>query len=126
MLQEFQDTATLKQSDQNITTEVRMIATMKGLGFPLSEIARHVGVTPKRVSMVLRQNRRPFRRIRDAMGQTLLSVRAVNALGRHGIRTRDEARCKDTLALLELERNCGRKTLEEIAAWISGHDNSSG
>jgi DNA-directed RNA polymerase alpha subunit len=44
-----------------------------------------------------------------------LSARAVNVLGRHGIRTREQARQTNLLERLDRERNCGRKTLDEIA-----------
>jgi hypothetical protein len=48
-----------------------------------------------------------------------LSPRAVNALGRHGIRTLEQARKTDAINLRSGERNCGRKTLEEAAHWRS-------
>ena len=47
-----------------------------------------------------------------------LSARAVNALGRHGIRTREQARQANVLELLAGERNCGRKTMDDIARWM--------
>ena len=49
-----------------------------------------------------------------------LSPRAVNALGRHGIRTREQARKTDAINLRSGERNCGRKTLEDVAHWMDG------
>jgi galactose mutarotase-like enzyme len=51
-----------------------------------------------------------------------LSPRAVNVLGRHGIRTREQARQANVLERLAGERNCGRKTMDEIARWMG--DNS--
>ena len=51
-----------------------------------------------------------------------LSPRAVNVLGRHGIRTREQARQANVLERLAGERNCGRKTMDEIARWVE-HDN---
>ena len=48
-----------------------------------------------------------------------LSARAVNVLGRHGISTREQARQTNILERLDRERNCGRKTLDEIARWIA-------
>jgi hypothetical protein len=48
-----------------------------------------------------------------------LSARAVNALGRHGIRTREQARQANVLERLSGERNCGRKTREEIQRWMA-------
>jgi len=50
-----------------------------------------------------------------------LSARAADVLGRHGIRTREQARQANGLAWLARERNCGRKTMDEIARW-TGED----
>ena len=52
------------------------------------------------------------------MQLNFLSARAVNVLGRHGIRTREQARQANVLALLAGERNSGRKTMDEIARWM--------
>ena len=49
-----------------------------------------------------------------------LSPRPVNALGRHGIRTLEQARKTDAINLRSGERNCGRKTLEDVAHWMDG------
>jgi DNA-directed RNA polymerase alpha subunit len=54
----------------------------------------------------------------DAKELNSLSARAVNVLGRHGIRTREQAHQANVLALLAGERNCGRKTMDEIARWM--------
>ena len=43
----------------------------------------------------------------DAKELNSLSARAVNVLGRHGIRTREQAHQANVLALLAGERNCG-------------------
>jgi hypothetical protein len=51
-----------------------------------------------------------------------LSASAVNVLGRHGICTREEALKVDALSLLARERNCGRKTIEEVARWMTCDD----
>ncbi len=56
--------------------------------------------------------------LRGAIELSHLSARAVNALGRHGISTREEAIRLDALDLLKSARNCGRKTLDEISEWI--------
>jgi len=50
-----------------------------------------------------------------------LSPRAVNVLGRHGIRTREQARQANVLERLGGERNCGRKTMDEIVRWMEDH-----
>jgi DNA-directed RNA polymerase alpha subunit len=47
-----------------------------------------------------------------------LSTRAVNALGRHGITSREQALSSEIMRLLANEKNCGRKTLAEIEAWL--------
>jgi hypothetical protein len=39
-------------------------------------------------------------------------------LGRHGIRTREQARQANVLERLSGERNCGRKTMDVIARWV--------
>ena len=81
--------------------------------------------TPQAVSLMLARHRKAIRSLRGALELKNLSARAVNALGRHGIRTREQARQKDVLALLNGERNCGRKTLGEIAQWIEGEHGRS-
>ena len=37
---------------------------------------------------------------------------------RHGIRTREQAGQANVLERLAGERNCGRKTIDEIARWV--------
>jgi DNA-directed RNA polymerase alpha subunit len=54
----------------------------------------------------------------DAKELNSLSARAVNVLGRHGIRTREQAHQANVLALLAGERNCGRKTMDEVDRWM--------
>jgi hypothetical protein len=54
----------------------------------------------------------------DAKELNSLSARAVNVLGRHGIRTREQAHQANVLALLAGERNCRRKTMDESARWM--------
>jgi hypothetical protein len=67
---------------------------------------------------MLMRHRRSLKSLRAAMELNSLSARAVNALGRHGIRTREHARQTNVLERLAGERNCGRKTMEEIARWV--------
>jgi predicted transcriptional regulator len=98
---------------------IREIAMLRGLGYSYREIARPLGVTPQAVALMLSRHRRSIKSLRSAMQLSALSPRAVNALGRHGIRTREQARRCDLLERLAGERNCGRKTLDEIARWIS-------
>jgi len=96
----------------------RQIAMMRGLGYSYREIAGPFSVTPQAVSLMLMRHRRALKTLRGAMELSALSPRAVNVLGRHGIRTREQARQTNVLALLAGERNCGRKTMDEIARWM--------
>lgn len=103
---------------EDIPERVRQIAMLRGLGYSYRQIAAPLHVTPQAVSLMLMRHRRSLKSLRDAMELNCLSARAVNVLGRHGIRTREQARRANLLALLAGERNCGRKTMEEIARWI--------
>ena len=103
-----------------VPQRVREIAMLRGLGYSFRQIAEQFSVTPQAVSLMLSRHRRTIKSLRGALELRNLSPRAVNALGRHGIRTRDQAREKDAVALLKGERNCGRKTLEEITHWLDG------
>jgi len=99
---------------------IREIAMLRGLGYSYREIARPLGVTPQAVSLMLSRYRRSIKSLRGAMDLENLSCRAVNALARHGIRTREQARRHDVVNLLRNARNCGSKTIEEIRSWIDG------
>jgi predicted transcriptional regulator len=103
----------------DIPHRVREIAMMRGLGYSFREIAEQLSVTPQAVSLMLTRHRRSLKTIKGAMELCQLSARAVNVLGRHRISTREQARNKNILQLLRGERNCGRKTLEEIERWMS-------
>jgi hypothetical protein len=102
-----------------VPERVRQIAMMRGLGYSYREIAGPFSVTPQAVSLMLIRHRRSLKSLRGAMDLSALSPRAVNVLGRYGIRTREQARQCDLLERLAGERNCGRKTMDEIARWIS-------
>ncbi len=110
---------TLRLDPEDIPHRVRDIAMMRGLGYSFREIAQQLNVTPQAVSLMLSRHRRALKTLKGAMELSQLSARAVNSLGRHGISTREEARAKDVLNLLRGERNCGRKTLDEIERWMS-------
>lgn len=97
---------------------VRDIATLRGLGYTFREISKQFEVTPQAISLMLSRHRRVIKKLRGAVDLAGLSPRAVNALGRHGIRSRAAALETDVLELLQGERNCGKKTLEEIRRWI--------
>jgi predicted transcriptional regulator len=101
-----------------IPERVRQIAMLRGLGYSYRQIAGPLQVTPQAVSLMLTRHRHSLKSLRAAMELNSLSARAVNALGRHGIRTREQARQANVLELLAGERNCGRKTMEEIARWL--------
>lgn len=105
-----------------LPARIRNIATLRGLGYSFREIGRQLGVTPQAVSLMLSRHRRSLKEIRGSVELAGLSARAVNALGRHGVRTREEARKADLLARLGGARNCGRKTLEEITRWVKEAD----
>lgn len=108
----------------DIPHRVRDIATLRGLGYSFREIADEFKVTPQAVSLMLTRHRRSLKSLRGVVELHNLSARAVNALGRHRISTREEAKRRDVLSLLRGERNCGRKTLEEIERWMhDGHRN---
>jgi len=109
----------LRLDPEDVPHRVRDIAMMRGLGYSFREIAQQLNVTPQAVSLMLSRHRRSLKSLKGAMELCHLSARAVNALGRHGISTRHEAREKDVLHCLRGERNCGRKTLEEIERWMS-------
>jgi hypothetical protein len=100
-----------------IPERVRQIAMMRGLGYSYREITDPFSDTPQAVSLMLMRHRRSLKCLRGAMELTALSPRAVNALGRHGIRTREQARQANVLERLAGERNCGRKTIDEITRW---------
>jgi predicted transcriptional regulator len=102
----------------DVPERVRQIAMLRGLGYSYRQIAGPLDVTPQAVSLMLTRHRRSLKSLRDAMELNSLSARAVNVLGRHGIRTREQARQANVLALLAGERNCGRKTMDEIARWM--------
>jgi hypothetical protein len=67
---------------------------------------------------MLSRHRRGIKKLNGAVELAGLSPRAVNALGRHGIRSRAAAFETDVLELLKGERNCGKKTLEDIRRWM--------
>lgn len=99
---------------------VRDVAALRGLGFSYREIAQHYGVTPQAISLLLMRSRRQMKAIGGNPELASLSTRACAALQRIGVHTREEAISADAVHRLGHTRNCGRKTLEEIADWIAG------
>lgn len=108
----------------SVPRRVGEIAMLRGLGYSYREIGHQFGVTPKAVSLMLTRHRRSLKSLRGAVELNSLSARAVNALGRHGIRTREEAQEANVLELLAGERNCGNKTIDEITRWINNDTQS--
>lgn len=106
--------ATLEELPQR----VRDLATLRGLGYSFRQISEQFDVTPQAVSLMLSRHRRCLKALRGSIELITLSPRAVNALARHGIRSREQARQLDVLALLAGSRNCGKKTLAEICQWL--------
>jgi DNA-binding NarL/FixJ family response regulator len=101
-----------------VPQRVREIAMLRGLGYSFREIARQYHVTPQAISLMLSRHRRAMGSLRGSLELSHLSARAVNALGRHGILSRQEAIRRNALDLVKSARNCGRKTLDEISEWI--------
>jgi hypothetical protein len=103
---------------EELPQRIRDIATLRGLGYTFREISKQFEVTPQAISLMLSRHRRGIKKLHGAVEMAGLSPRAVNALGRHGIRSRAAAFETDVLELLKGERNCGKKTLEEIRRWM--------
>jgi len=99
---------------------VRQVAMLRGLGYSYREIAEPLHLSPQAASVMLARHRRSLKSLRGVMELCALSPRAVNVLGRHGIRTREQARQANVLERLAGERNCGLKTVDEIARWMKG------
>jgi IS30 family transposase len=108
-----------------VPERVRQIAMLRGLGYSYRQIAGPLNVTPQAISLMLARHRRALKSLRGAMELASLSARAVNVLGRHGIRTREQAGQTNLLERLDRERNCGRKTLDEIARWLAEEKEAS-
>ncbi len=104
---------------ENVPSRVRDMATLRGLGYSLREIAELFRVSPQAISLTLTRHRRRLQSLETAVQLTNLLSRAVNVLGRHQITTREQAQRADVLNLLLAERNCGRKTREEIRRWMA-------
>ena len=102
----------------DVPERVRQIAMLRGLGYSYRQIAGPLRVTPQAIALMLARHRRALKSLRSALAMCSLSARAVNVLGRHGIRTPAQARQTDFLERLARERNCGRKTIDEIARWV--------
>jgi hypothetical protein len=107
---------------ENLPRRIRDIATLRGLGYSFREIGREFEVSPQAISLMLSRHRRVLKQLKGAIELQGLSARAVNALGRYGVHTREEAIRINVLALINGERNCGAKTLGELERWIAGDE----
>lgn len=103
-----------------LPARLRDIAMLRGLGYSFREIGKQFGQTPQAISIMLQRHRRSLKSLKAAPELQQLSGRAVNVLGRHGIRSRADCRGLDLPRILDGERNCGRKTREEIFRWLEG------
>jgi hypothetical protein len=102
-----------------VPIRVRQIALLRGLGYSFREIGAHFGVTPQAISLMLSRYQRRCQVLRGAGELRRLSPRAIRALARLGIRSRREARQGSLIELLKGQRNCGRKSIEEIVRWMN-------
>lgn len=102
-----------------LPARIRIIATLRGLGYTFREIGVQLNVTPQAVSLMLSRHRRVLAKLENSFELARLSARAVNVLGRHGVHSRQQAMDPSFLESLENERNCGRKTREEIERWMA-------
>lgn len=98
-------------------------AVLRGLGFSVQIVAERLQTTPAAISSMLQTHRRELPRVQTGNSASPLSSRAANALGRHCIRSREQASSSNVLQALAKDGNCGRKTLEEIARWIESERN---
>ena len=102
-----------------LPSRVRDIAIMRGLGYKLQEIARHMGLTPQAVSIMLQRHRARIKELGVRTEHWELSTRAANVLGRLRVFTREDARAGNVAAKLRGQRNCGEKTICEIERWLA-------
>jgi len=103
-----------------LPARIRDIAIMRGLGYKHHEIARHMGLTPQAVSIMLQRHRAKIKELGVRTEHWELSTRAANVLGRLRVSTREEARAKNVAGKLRGQRNCGEKTIREIERWLAG------
>lgn len=115
------DQLSLLPDPAELPTRTLHIAALRGLGYSLRTIGRHYRVSPQAISVMLTRHKTALRRAKPTDGMQQLSPRAINVLGRLGIRNLSDARgvtnWKERLRGL---RNCGSKTEAEIQAWASG------
>lgn len=105
---------------EDVPHHVRNVAALRGLGFSFREIGKSYGVTPQAASIMLSRHRALMKTLKRQSDLAGLSPRAVNSLGRLGVRTREDACSTPNLEeKLRIQRNCGRKTIDEVLDWVS-------
>ena len=92
---------------------------MRGLGYKMHEIAAQFGCSPQAIALMLSRHRRRLESLGSRPEYWHLSARATNVLGRLRISTREQARARNVMRLLRGQRNCGAKTIAEIARWLA-------
>lgn len=105
---------------EDLPRRIRDVAILRGLGYSYREIGERLHVTPQAISIMLQRHRRKLKVLGPNTELHRLSSRALNVLGRYGVSSPDEALAKGILQVLERERNCGIKTIQEITDWING------
>ncbi len=105
---------------EDVPLHVRNVAALRGLGFSFRQIGESYGVSPQAASIMLSRHRALMKTLKRQSDLTGLSPRAVNSLGRLGVRTREDARATANLEeKLRIQRNCGQKTVNEILDWAA-------
>lgn len=106
---------------EDLPLHVRNVAALRGLGFTFREIGQSFGVSPQAASVMLSRHRALMKKLKRHSEMGSLSPRAVNCLGRLGVRTRRAAQALEDLPeRLKKQRNCGQKTIREILDWAAG------
>lgn len=105
---------------EDVPLHVRNVAALRGLGYSFRQIGESYGVTPQAASVMLARQKAVLQGARRHSDLVGLSPRAVNCLGRLGLRARRDARAVADLELkLQNQRNCGQKTIREILDWAA-------
>jgi hypothetical protein len=104
---------------EDLPERVREYAVLRGLGYAFRQIGQAYHVTPQAVSIMLSRHRQCLGVLGGIDAPGGLSSRAANVLGRLGIHAPAQARGLDLTRLLANQRNCGRKTADEIRRWAA-------
>lgn len=101
-----------------VPVQVLRFAALRGLGYTFVQIGAVAGVSPQAVQATVARYRRSLDSLQGSTELAGLSTRAINVLSRQGVSTREEARKAGLPGNLAGERNCGRKTIQEIQRWM--------